>query len=119
VNIVGDWIASNIVAGAVNLGADNVPGGVGTAADNVNFGDTHDFKITGMVKDDSLVSSRIASVTIGGQMMGTIGFSDHFGIVAENVGAVRIGGTLLGLAAGKSNDDFLVGLAGDLRVNEV
>jgi hypothetical protein len=119
VNIGGDWIASNIVAGAVNLGADNLPGGVGLAADNVNFGDAHDFKMTGMVKDDSLVFSRIASVTIGGQMMGTISISDHFGVVAENIGAVRIGGTLLGLAAGKSNDDFLVGLTSDLRVNEV
>ena len=117
--IGGDWIASNIVAGAVNLGADNLPGGVGLAADNVNFGDAHDFKMSGMVKDDSLVFSRIASLTIGGQVMGTIGFTDHFGIVAENIGAVRIGGTLLGLAVGKSNDDFLVGITGDLRVNEV
>jgi hypothetical protein len=119
VNIVGDWIGSNIVAGAVNLGTDNLPGGLGNNADNVNFGNVNDVKMSGMVKDDSLVSSRIASVTIGGQVMGTIGFSDHFGIVAENVGAVRIGGTLLGLAAGKSNDDFLIGLTGDLRVNEV
>jgi hypothetical protein len=119
VNVGGDWIASNVVAGAVNLGADNLPGGVGGAADNVNFGDAHDFKMSGMVKDDSLVFSRIASLTIGGQVMGTIGFSEHFGIVAENVGAVRIGGTLLALNAGKSNDDLLVGITGDLRVNEI
>ena len=119
VNITGDWIASNIVAGAVNLGVDNLPGGVGLAADNVNFGDTHDFLMSGMVKNDSLVFSRIASLTIGGQVMGTIGFTDHFGIVAENIGAVRIGGTLLGLAIGKSNDDLPVGITLDLRVNEI
>jgi hypothetical protein len=119
VNIGGDWIGSNIVAGAVNLGTDNLPGGLGSNADNVNFGNINDVKMSGMVKDDSLVSSRIASLTIGGQVMGTIGPFDHFGIVAENVGAVRIGGTLLGLAVGKSNDDFLVGITGNLRVNEV
>jgi len=118
VSVGGDWIASNIVAGAVNFGADGLPGGVGPGADNVDFGNGNDVKMSGMVKDDSLVFSQIASLTIGGQVMGTIGFADHFGIVAENIGAVRIGGTLLTLAAGKSNDDFLVGITSDLRVNE-
>src|SRR5262245_14015880 len=120
VNILGDWIASSIAAGAVNLGADNAVGGTGANADNVNFGDTHDFKMSGGgVKNDSLVFSKITSLTIGGQSMGTVGGADHFGIVAESVGAVRIGGTPLVLNLGISNDDRLVGITGDFKVNEI
>jgi hypothetical protein len=123
VSIGGDWIASSIVAGAVNLGADDAVGGTGADADNINFGDSHDAKMAGgNVKDVAGLSSRIVSLTIGGQALGTIdnvNATDHYGIVAENVGAVRIGGTPLVLHMGNGNDDFLIGITNDLSVREV
>ncbi|MBO0700614.1 MAG: hypothetical protein J2P46_19615, partial [Zavarzinella sp.] len=107
VTVGGTWIASSLVAGAV-------PGGDGV------YGDGDDVKMSGAgVKDDSRVFSKVASVTIGGQALGAIGFLELFGIVAEVVGAVTVGGTPLPLNPGKSNDDFVVGLTGDFRVNEV
>src|SRR4051812_337396 len=45
VKVGGNWLASNIVAGSQNLGADNAVGGTGANADNVNFGDAHDSSI--------------------------------------------------------------------------
>ena len=107
VTIGGDWIASSIAAGAL------------TGA-NGFFGDGDDAKMSGMgIKDDSLVLSKINSLTIGGQVMGTVGGTDHFGAVAEIVGAVKIGGTQIPLSAGKSNDDFFVGFTVDMKVNEI
>lgn len=98
----GDWIASNLVAGAI--------------ATNGKFGDADDAKIAG---GNAAIASRITSLTIAGQALGTVGGADHFGIVAESVGAVRIGGTPLVLALANSTDDFFVGITGDLKVNEV
>jgi len=42
-----------------------------------------------------------------------------FGIVAESVGAVRIGGTPLPLTLGHVNDDFVIGIIADFKVNEI
>src|SRR5262245_4089826 len=103
----GDWIASSIAAGAI-------PGG-----DNF-FGDGDDSKMSGVdVKNIATISSSIASLTVGGEALGTVGGTDHYGIVAEHVGAVKIGGTPLNLSLGISNDDFLVGITGDLKVREI
>jgi hypothetical protein len=103
----GDWVASNLAAGAL-------PGG------NDQFGDSDDLKPGGfLVKDEAGISSRIASLTIGGQTVGTSGGGDHYGVVAEAVGEVTVGGTTLSLTPGKSNDDFFVGITGDFKVNEI
>jgi hypothetical protein len=108
VYVGGDWIASNLVAGAV-AGADG------------KFGTADDAKMSGAsVKDEVGINSRIASVTIGGQVLGTVSGSDHFGIVAEQIGAVKIGGTPLALTAGIGNDDIPLGITGDFfRINEI
>jgi hypothetical protein len=102
VTVGGDWIASSLVAGAI--------------ATNGFFGDGDDVAIAG---GNAAIVSKIASLTIGGQAMGTVGGADHFGIVAENVGAVKIGGTPLVLNTGNGNDDLLVGITGDFKVNEI
>lgn len=52
-------------------------------------------------------------------IVGTVDGADHFGIVAENIGPVKIGGTPLALLLGNSNDDFLAGIPGDFKVNEI
>ena len=106
VTVGDDWIASSIVAGAV--------------ATNAFFGDADDAKMAGAgVKDDSQAFSRIQSLTIGGQALGTLAGADFFGIVVERVGSVKIGGTPLTLTAGNGNDDFLVGITADFKVLEI
>jgi hypothetical protein len=119
VTVGGDWAASNLVAGARNLGADNAAGGSGANADNVNYGDGRDSFI-GVGNPDILAT--IGSVTIKGQVFGTpdsTSATDHFGFVAQQIGAIKVGGTTLGLAAGASNDNHVVGETTDLNVHEV
>jgi hypothetical protein len=72
VRIGGDWHASNLVAG-VDDGADNQ---FGTMDDILNAGTT---------------VSRIAKVIIKGQAAGTFAGSDSFGIVAQEIGSLKIG----------------------------
>jgi hypothetical protein len=112
--IVGhDWIASDLVAGAV-AGADG------------RFGTQDDAKMPGVngingFKDVATLSSRITSVTIGGQAFGTPASGDNFGIVAQNVGSFRVKGglTTFPLLTGNGNDSFLIGLFGDFRLREI
>jgi hypothetical protein len=88
VDVGGNWIASNLVAG-IARGAD---GHFGTADDG-NSG----FESNGVV-------SRIGSITIGGLVNGTTTTGDHFGIVAERVGKLSIGGNLAALTPNARND---------------
>ncbi|WP_020474975.1 hypothetical protein [Zavarzinella formosa] len=106
VSILGDWIATVIAAGAVST--------------NAFFGDGDDVKISGAgVKDVATVSSKITSLSIGGQAIGTLGGTDFFGVVAENVGSLKIGGVAIPLVAGNSNDDHFLGITGDFKINEI
>ncbi len=69
------------------------------------------------MKNIATVFSKITSIVIGGQVLGTVGAGVHFGFVAENIGSfkVKTGTTTFILVAGNGNDDHLVGL----RVNEI
>ena len=114
VSIGGDWIASSIAAGAVPDTTPDVPPDF--------FGDGDDAKMAGGNVRDTAISSKITSLTIGGQALGTVdnvSANDHYGIVAEEVGAVRIGGTPLVLRAGNGNDNFLIGITNDFSVREI
>jgi hypothetical protein len=103
----GDWIASSIAAGA-SPGDDGYFG----TGDDVKFAD-------GGVKDVAGLSSRIAGVTIRGQASGTIGGTDHFGLVAEVVGPVKVGGMLLTQTPGPGNDVVEIGTTGDFGIKEI
>ena len=100
--VVGDWIASSLVAGAI--------------ATNGLFGDADDAAIAG---GNPTIASKITSLTIGGQALGTVGGADHFGIVAQSIGIVKIGGTTMPTAVGFGNDDFFVGITSDFKINEI
>jgi len=107
VTIGGDWISSSISAGVV-------------AGVDAKYGTADDVKIAGAgVKDVAGLSSKITSLTIGGQAYGSPSVLDHFGIVAENVGSLKVGGTVMTLFAGNGNDDFAIGLFPDFRLNEI
>jgi hypothetical protein len=119
VRVGGDWIASSLVAGAVNLGADDAIGGTGADADNVIYGNSHDAKIA--LFDDPSLISRIASVKIGGLIAGSAEPTlDRFGFVAEEIGAFQVGGHKVPLKPNEHNDGFvLVGSLNDVRIHEI
>ncbi len=79
VKIGGDFVSSVIVAG-VDKGIDGL------------FGTLDDVKlIGGGVRDNTAIVSKIASVTVKGQILGSVGAGDAFGIVAEQIGALKVG----------------------------
>ena len=83
----GDWSASNLVAGVVDLTGD------------------------GFGRNDAIIAggrsgnhSRIGRVEIGGEVQGSASLDEHFGFVAEQIVRFTIGGTALPLTHGKGND---------------
>ncbi len=103
VKVKGSWTASNLVAGATNT---NAP----------NFGDSHDAAISG---GSSSISSKIASITIGGPVYGTptaVSGADSFGFVAQVIGPVKIAGLKLTPSSGNGT---LVSSTGDVFVHEL
>ena len=105
VKVLGQWVASDLVAG-VHTGPDG------------SFATTDDTLVPG----GNAIVSKIASITISGAAFGTSGnLLDGFGFVAEEIGSVSIGKAKLPLAKGARNDltPVLAGLTGDMRVREV
>jgi hypothetical protein len=99
--VKGDWIASSLVAGI-----DDVT--------NDGFGQ-NDIVIAG---DTTPAISKIASVVIKGIARGTAAAGDHYGITAQQIGKVSIGGELVPLT--ENADDILVDTANnDFRVVEL
>jgi len=105
VTIGGDWSRGSIVAGVAD-------GGNG-------FGNSLDVAIAG---GDAALPSRIASIVVKGQAIGTpTDPGDFFGFVAEQIVSVKIGGATLPLTAGPNNDlaGIPVGINIDFRIREV
>jgi hypothetical protein len=103
VTVGGDWVASTIAAG-VTSGDD----GVWCSVDDELIVEPNHL---------SLVHSKIVSVVIGGQIVGTPGANDGFGFEAEQIGSLRIGGANVFLTASK--DSALFGQYLDTALNEV
>ena len=110
----GDWIASSLVAGVV----DTLGNG---------FGNADDAKISaGNAINTAEIDAKIASIVIKGQTLGTSAAGDHFGFIAQEIGALKIGAVSYALTPGRANDDltatdpgFLIGPTGDFRIREV
>jgi hypothetical protein len=102
--IKGNLEASSIVAGAT-AGADGF------------FGNGDDALIAG----GNEVIAKIASITIKGAVLGSAAAADHFGIVAEELGKLKIGGVLQPLIEGPGNDlaGIPLGTTDDVRAREV
>jgi hypothetical protein len=105
VTIGRDWIASDLVAGATDGG-------------NGNFGDAGDASIG---VGDPGTHSKIASIAIKGQALGTVGGADHYGFVAQQIGSMKIGASTFALTPGAGNDlaGIDIGMTGDLSVLEI
>jgi hypothetical protein len=111
VRVGGDWIASDLVAG-VSAGLDGV------------YGTSDDAPLTQAGEPDDFFS-KIGSITIAGRVAGTAGGSDHFGFVAQEIGAFRVNGVAIKLTSGHSNDTsttdshLTIGATGDVTIHEV
>jgi hypothetical protein len=90
-----DWVASNLVAGAQNSGFPN-------------FGNANDSLIP-----NAKTVARIASIVIGGDVVGSADANDHFGFVAQEIGSLKVGGSTITLAPAESFTD----LAADTTVH--
>jgi hypothetical protein len=102
----GNWTATNVIAGA-QTGDDN------------QFGTADDTMIS--ATDSTSLLSQIARVIINGTItLPPSGqFSGSFGIVAEHVVAVSVGGTAVSLQKGPQNDFLQIGTTKDTSVFEV
>jgi hypothetical protein len=110
IKVGGDWREGSIRA-SIN------PGGGGF------FGDNND---TANGVGDPLLFSKIASITIGGAVIGTASVGgDGFGFVAQEIGALSIGGTKIPLLPGHGNDTdatlsrYIISASRDFTVHEV
>jgi len=99
----GDWVASNLTAG-VSAGNDTI---LGTSDDAVYPG------------GNPAILSRIASVVIKGQAMGSLEAGGNFAITAEQIGSVKIGSLKVALNAKAKDQQIAIGNTGDFVVNEV
>jgi hypothetical protein len=108
VTVDGDWVASNLAAGA------------GAGADGM-YGTADDAKLGGGARDQGAITSQIGRVSIGGQVFGDPAANTaHFGFVAEQVKSFAVGGTAVPLTAGVNNDHLVsVDEVGAVTVNEV
>lgn len=105
--------------GTVKIGGSMIASSIAAGIDPVNgkFGDADDKFVGGNVGNAAIIA-KIASVTIGGQLLGTAGGApDTFGILAEQIGALTIGKVKVPLTTAK--DDFTLGFTADVRVREL
>jgi hypothetical protein len=108
VKIGGDWVASSLVAGVTNSGNQ-----ASLASDFTHFGDGNDTAIAG-----STGLAKIASIVIGGIVVGTEATGDHFGFEAHTLGSFKATGFTAPLTAG--NDVIpLSPLTGDVTIREL
>jgi hypothetical protein len=107
----GDWLGTNLVAGV--------------APDtNSQFG-TSGNTLIGDANQNPATNSSISTVVIVGHVLSTGVSTDHFGIMAQLVTAVTVGGTKIALTPGPDNDTSATSLSlnlggtGGVRVLEV
>jgi len=107
VTVGGDWEQSVLVVGVENTGSN--AGFLDAAAEAL---------ISGGSKK---ILSSIASITITGNVFGTVGSGDTFGFAAEKLGTLSINGSAVALTSGAHNDsvDLISGTTADVYALEV
>lgn len=112
VAVIGDWVASNLVAGA---------------AFRTDFADGNDTLSAGGVDNPNIIAT-ISNIQIGGMISGTATpTNDHFGFVAQKIGVFTMGAAKVSLPlnefAGDDNDPlalkYALGSTGDTRLFEL
>ncbi|HZJ17758.1 MAG TPA: integrin alpha, partial [Chthoniobacteraceae bacterium] len=100
--VKGNWLATDLTAGV-------------SAGTGGYFGDANDALIPG----GNAIVSRIAAITIKGAILATPGTGDVYGIVAQKISSLKVGGFPILLTPGASNDLTPLSPGPDLRVREV
>lgn len=101
VKVGGDWIASSLASGTVDVNND----GFGNADDTTNG--------TGVI-------SKIASIIIGGTVTGTPAAGDHFGFESHQIGTFRYQGFTAPLSAAIPGQVIeLSPVTGDVTIREI
>lgn len=103
VTVDGNWRASNIVAGAQDLGLEGF--GIGDALISVD--------------NDPKKIAEIAKIVIKGDVSGSSQRRDFYGFVAQHIKAISLGGIPIALEIGPSNDQFLIPGTIDVSLLEV
>ncbi len=98
----GTVLNGNAQIGAVKVGGDWIASMLGAGFDSVDgfIGDGDDVIIAGGTR------SKIASIVIGGAILGRVGATDTFGFVAHEIGSFRYNGLAVVLQKGAGNDTF-------------
>jgi hypothetical protein len=105
VKVTGNWTASDLVAGAMDVNDDG-------------FGNVDDLKISSGI-DTAKRISHIASIVVNGAVEGTSDADDHFGFEAQQILAFRVGTTNLALHPHTGGQTFELGTHGDVTVREI
>jgi hypothetical protein len=117
--------APDAIIGPVKVGGDWREGAIFTNIDSGDgvLGNNDDVELDA---GDPLLFSKIASITIGGAVIGTASTSgDSFGFVAQEIGALSIGGTKIPLLPGHGTDTnatlsrYIISASRDFTVHEV
>jgi len=105
--VVGNWTASDIVAGVIDAGSNG-------------FGDAGDTKIVGETDRSGFVS-QIARITVTGAIAGSAADGDHYGFVAQRILALKNGSSMLAfnLAAGDQSFELVPSTTNDVTAREV
>ncbi len=104
VKVGGDWISSSIVAGAQDTGA-------------AGFGDAGDTLIP--IAGGGASIAKIASIVIGGQVVGTPGAGDRFGFVSHTIGSFKAAGFTAPFTAATGQFFELSLITADVTVREI
>jgi hypothetical protein len=107
IKVSGDWTASSVVAGAKTSANSTAPELFGNGDDTLLGSGT------------SGVISRIASITIKGAVKGTVDSGDHFGFIAQQIGAVHVGAVKYDLAGKATAAPIELGITNDFTVREL
>lgn len=119
----GDGINADASIGTVKIGRNLISSSIAAGVDggfDDKFGTEDDAKFTGMgVRDNPDIASRIAGVTVGGQIQGTPeadSSTDGYGIVAEQIAKLTIGGVKFPVTG--DADLLAIGVTGDFFARE-
>ena len=105
--------------GTVKIGGSLIASSISAGTDPVNgvFGDGDDKFVGGNAGNPTIIA-KIASITIGGQILGTVGGpQDRFGIIAEKIGSITVGKVKLDIIGNQG--DFLTGFTNDIHIREL
>jgi hypothetical protein len=114
--LTGTTIHSGSQVGSIYIGGDFIASRIALSTTPGQDG-TRGTADDGSLDTDSQVLSRIASLTIKGQALGTIGGKDSYRITASEFGKVKIGGNTIALTdTSPGAHNKFIGPTGDLAI---